>query len=987
MAFTQATCEFVLNEVDGIFYSWAAAARMSLGINLNWLSTYDYTVQYANIVYQGGKWRQDTGSGTWAQSRGTLTADTATDEFRMALSGSGKGMPTGTYTVLNPDGCEIGVGNSSTKNLLAYTTSTQTTFVYTTGNPIILWSKGSCSNVKIIIPDHLTSWQAGNVWNSAYIDYITGLNPQYLRYLDLNRASENFEDTWADRVTTDQMCMTTFGDNVTDGMCGGSGVIPWEHFFDLANRTEVDPWINVPVRADATYLSSLATLTNTELDSGRNVYIEVGNEIWNNSNPWGDGTWWTAYLDHTKIEATCDSATNICTKVGHGFTTGSTTVRSFWRNGYGSDNATWRMWLGTESGVERIDDDTFYLKDQTDGTGNIVDVGDGHTGFIYVDTNEAGKTANQDEHYGEQCVTFWSAFDSALGASRVKAVMCSKSSDDGSKTAARYAVTGVADRIDYVSTAPYYAGNYWIGSVDIATTVCTPKIYTFRASTVYMGLYASGSTPTAQEVVNGEGTGFVSGESISASADTNNAFTQITSLTDDTNYELFFVVHNDSDDANDFYFKFSDTVLINSSTRTETIYDELTNYDIAWRDVARTKVQKVERHITNSGNTEWIAYEAGPSGEPSNEPGESYLSDTYQESVNYANVIKYYFECIAAIDNTKGLIYFKEQGSGRYNLGGDYSDTDDEKYKAFAAYNGEVVKNELVTIDDFSAADVETDPGSFPHVVHTFTDESLTYTVISDTYEIFDTNANTLRLTGDTNVDWDVPQAYLVGMEASNGSTSDFFTVSVNLGYAWFAADADFSFDSIDDSDAAAMNFVSGETGSLTGTTATASGGLWTHSVSGQYDVANTGESLTVNQPWLLAVTIDLNGDTQTSVQRIDIGGGNYIHLRTDSTAGELLWYVRDGVTESVSVTTVPDGSTGVIWLYYDGVDTLTEGTNQTSGNTLSKTIGISSLSEIIGIRNSSFKLGSFEFVSRSSMTLTEAKALVDKIQDHHSIA
>lgn len=47
----------------------------------------------------------------------------------------------------------------------------------------------------------------------------------------------------------------------------------------LANRLQVDLWINIPVRASDDYITQLAQLMYNTLDPGLNVYTEYANEV------------------------------------------------------------------------------------------------------------------------------------------------------------------------------------------------------------------------------------------------------------------------------------------------------------------------------------------------------------------------------------------------------------------------------------------------------------------------------------------------------------------------------------------------------------------------------------------------------------------------------------------------------------------------------------------------------------------------------------
>lgn len=56
---------------------------------------------------------------------------------------------------------------------------------------------------------------------------------------------------------------------------------PWEHVIELANITQKDIWINIPVGADDDYVTQLATLLKETLNAHSIVYVEYSNELWN----------------------------------------------------------------------------------------------------------------------------------------------------------------------------------------------------------------------------------------------------------------------------------------------------------------------------------------------------------------------------------------------------------------------------------------------------------------------------------------------------------------------------------------------------------------------------------------------------------------------------------------------------------------------------------------------------------------------------------
>jgi hypothetical protein len=90
-----------------------------------------------------------------------------------------------------------------------------------------------------------------------------------VRFLDWQRTNDNAEVRWADRATPESSSqITTAGASIED-------------MIEVANRTETDPWFLMPYKADEQYIREFARLVHAKLDPKRTVYVELGNEVWN----------------------------------------------------------------------------------------------------------------------------------------------------------------------------------------------------------------------------------------------------------------------------------------------------------------------------------------------------------------------------------------------------------------------------------------------------------------------------------------------------------------------------------------------------------------------------------------------------------------------------------------------------------------------------------------------------------------------------------
>lgn len=90
-----------------------------------------------------------------------------------------------------------------------------------------------------------------------------------LRFLDWQRVNDNLPVEWRSRTLPDASSQV------------GSGGAAIEDMVDLANLVGADPWFLIPYKAPPAYVRAFAELVHQRLDPGRTVYVELGNEIWN----------------------------------------------------------------------------------------------------------------------------------------------------------------------------------------------------------------------------------------------------------------------------------------------------------------------------------------------------------------------------------------------------------------------------------------------------------------------------------------------------------------------------------------------------------------------------------------------------------------------------------------------------------------------------------------------------------------------------------
>ena len=122
--------------------------------------------------------------------------------------------------------------------------------------------------------------------NTDYLSFVEHyktiiFNPDYLRFLqkfkvlrfmNMSGITRNKLTSWSQRPRVEH---ATWG-----GKEGRRGV-PLEIMIKLANRMNMDPWLNIHHRANDEYVWRFAQYVNANLKPGLKAYIEYSNEVWN----------------------------------------------------------------------------------------------------------------------------------------------------------------------------------------------------------------------------------------------------------------------------------------------------------------------------------------------------------------------------------------------------------------------------------------------------------------------------------------------------------------------------------------------------------------------------------------------------------------------------------------------------------------------------------------------------------------------------------
>ena len=982
---------------------------MLLGMGFAGISSFQGYYPFADVMLNSERWERESGSGDWTQEWGTVTAADQTNVFasKIAEGAARVALPDGIYTVLNPDGLEIGVGDGGTPNLTGWKTDLEFTFTKSgSSSNIVLYAKGSVTNdagpICVLLPGHRDSYLAGDDFNSAFIDFHEPLDLKFARFMDWVQTYYDVSEDWTDAPPDNPITLRAPQTLL-------KAKTPYLLCIRLANRLNVDFKINVPARATDAYVTALATFIRTHLNPWLRVMIEYGNEVWNPGAPYNDARAWVEHLFNAQYEAT-PNGDNGWFREDHGLTTGTLIANFHHRENYFTTSSValnnWPIGFGVILYVERIDDDNFKLYRWTGSEGapvmgTVVNVPVGIAKLLYKKHAVDGPgLVNVDANYGIRSKQIWDIFDGVLGRNRCVHVLGTQLVNS-TVTANRLAPTGVAAATDAVAVAVYYHGEFWGVSLDIASGQVTPNGWAQLAgNSIRVAIYAAGSTPTKAEVLAGAGTGYIGHRDIAIATTNATAMTAasaLTGLTNGTDYECYAV---DTEPTTGYTWMAHQPFTASASASTISFRDSDEQMAMRARNNINYWLDFLTAQNTAAGDIPIMAYECSHdyffAGAATPDAIEA-LANDWIETEAHGEIYAMLFTTMAAKGMKLGLQFGDINAAGPFAMARSLEALMDPKRVAFADFDGLVGETTPLAISNISEADIPTEP-SFPFVIHTFADPTLTYEIYNDDGSgNFEIVGDELIMVSDNGVDWGSATARTIKVQARNGSTSDLFDVSFATGDAWYAADALFAWDSIADSNNAAINPVIGGTVALTtGTGATVASGLWDMdgTVYRELSTALTAR-LDDSKPILIAAVLDEDNHTANFVTVLQVGGANSIRLTMSSGNQPRFDWVSGSTGQIRTQEAAMTGGKKVYWTFYDPATTqLRAGVNQTENTTHGPQtftyVDDTSRGVIIGSEattsRSLMKHGSMQVINRSGMTLADAKAIVAKMQTLHGI-
>lgn len=112
-----------------------------------------------------------------------------------------------------------------------------------------------------------TSFPRNERFHPAFVESLKGFKT--IRFLDWQRINDNADVSWATRVKPEYSSQVT------------GGGVSVEDMLDIADRVGANPWFIMPYKADQAYIRQFAHLVHDRIDPSRTVYVELGNEVWN----------------------------------------------------------------------------------------------------------------------------------------------------------------------------------------------------------------------------------------------------------------------------------------------------------------------------------------------------------------------------------------------------------------------------------------------------------------------------------------------------------------------------------------------------------------------------------------------------------------------------------------------------------------------------------------------------------------------------------
>jgi len=753
--------------VESIAITPSSVMTMDIGINTNWLSSWDTPLYLANLATNLGKWvKVDPGSGQqiWdvkasTQHRGRVSPYDPKEIHRAHITDSGLGIPAGIYTVRWDGDGEFAIGGYSPAPKV-WNTSGTFTFEYVGEGFLGAWFRGeNLTSLEIIHEENIGAYDAGNKWNPAYIEFVQNSGIKVLRAMNWGDTSQTAESQWAERtLPTDIAYQEGF---------------PIELMADFVTRTGIDIWWCIPARADNNYIEQAGALWKSLLPPTAKLYVEFGNEVWNSANPWGEGTQWLRYPNAIRYTVVADPVTDTFYMPNHGLVTGEKIKNFITFDDYMNKvNQYWLMAHGTNPFVTVVDVDHFYVNYPENGTKAPIPYD--QTGMIYI--KETGLVDTLNEHFVARNEAAWDALELNMDRANMHYTLGSWTSSVPTTEGRVNALVDKA-RPDSVAISFYYGGYVVAAKLDQDSTVMTPNVIGFPA---HFGLYLATDNPTDAEVM--AGTGAIASQNFTSVAYGGYTVgTQVTGLTDWGAYKAIFIVHAGFDMRVEAPYTQSATPISETFFESHQQHLDRERYGIAGQgDLALA-------HAAVSQSIPIIGYEGGLAFDYKKPADVEAFWDAYALSHEAEQSTREHFLRLAGAGVAEYNVY-KDVSKTVFHLSKNIeTPLDYGPYRAYVAMGGQIVSNGNTDFSDNHNIEVLSKPAPLETIYDLIADTSgaapRSFEILSGNEEgVFTLNSNGQLSVTDVNaLDWSVPNIYKLKTAVYNGETYDMASQTIKL--------------------------------------------------------------------------------------------------------------------------------------------------------------------------------------------------------------
>ncbi len=273
----------------------AGAPTLPLGAGLNGEIDWVRDEAFADMV------KTTRGFQTFASGEPAPKTDGSgwpTEDFFVILSDNGAAITPGVYHVsfVGPRTTRLTVfGSSSTVGKPSFDAATGTnSYEVVVPDGVTFFrldfhaTQGQVKQLRVIRPGYDALHPP--LFSEEYLALIKARRPNVLRFMDWHATNGNLEREWADRsLPTDATQTARISQRIKVNwdkephLFENQKGICWEYCVALANQTNCDLWLNVPVMASDDYVQHLAALVKAQLKPGLRVWVEYSNEVWNDS--------------------------------------------------------------------------------------------------------------------------------------------------------------------------------------------------------------------------------------------------------------------------------------------------------------------------------------------------------------------------------------------------------------------------------------------------------------------------------------------------------------------------------------------------------------------------------------------------------------------------------------------------------------------------------------------------------------------------------